>query len=146
MMVNYSQVLILENLAVKGFKMKSSRIMDYPHVSLALRSLGEFHAYSFIIRIADPISFDKLKQIPNPIFFDTSSQNVENDEYIKHMCSLIGKVFNVLLIFESYIEKRVLLPRRKFGISGNNLVKIELIKTMVISSLSQQFLNQMFQF
>ncbi|XP_014487869.1 PREDICTED: uncharacterized protein LOC106751483 [Dinoponera quadriceps] len=83
------EILILENLMVKGFTMKSLRIMDYPHVSLALRCLGEFHAYSFITRAADPISFNKLKEMKEPLF--SRILNYERDEYIINVCNIIGK-------------------------------------------------------
>ncbi|XP_011143872.1 uncharacterized protein LOC105185799 isoform X4 [Harpegnathos saltator] len=83
------EVLVLENLMLKGFTMKSSRIMDYPHVSLTLRSLGEFHAYSFITRVADPINFNKLKQMKEPLFYHILKYN--NDEYINYLCTTVGK-------------------------------------------------------
>ncbi|XP_020280808.1 uncharacterized protein LOC109853286 [Pseudomyrmex gracilis] len=55
------QLLIFENLQCKGFVMTKSRILDYQHMSLALRCLGEFHAYSFLTRASNPIGFEKLK-------------------------------------------------------------------------------------
>lgn len=41
--------------------------MDYPHMSLVLRYLGEFHAYSFLIRASNPTEFEKLK-LKEPIY------------------------------------------------------------------------------
>ncbi|XP_032682297.1 uncharacterized protein LOC116849347 isoform X2 [Odontomachus brunneus] len=113
-------VLILGNLTLEGFTMKSSRIMDYPHVSLALRYLGEFHAYSFITRVADPISFDKLKQMEEPLFCRKS--NFENDEYIHHICSIVGKV--LLDEEKHYIERYQqftdnFIPNLKDVVNGN---------------------------
>lgn len=55
------EILILENLNPKGYVMKSAIQLDYPHASLALKKLGEFHSYSFLTRVADPTSFEKLK-------------------------------------------------------------------------------------
>ncbi|XP_020280711.1 uncharacterized protein LOC109853230 [Pseudomyrmex gracilis] len=55
------ELLIFGNLQPEGYVMTKSRILDYPHMSLALRCLGEFHAYSFLTRVSNPIGFEKLK-------------------------------------------------------------------------------------
>lgn len=55
------QILILENLNLKGYVMKSAIQLDYSHASLALQKLGEFHSYSFLTRVTNPTSFEKLK-------------------------------------------------------------------------------------
>lgn len=61
---------MLENLTPQGFVMAKSKIMDYPHLSLALRCLGEFHACSFITRSVNPTSFDKLRRMKEPLFYE----------------------------------------------------------------------------
>jgi len=59
---------MLEDLTPQGFVMAKSKILDYPHLSLAIQSLGEFHAYSFITRAANPTSFEKLRRIQEIAF------------------------------------------------------------------------------
>ncbi|XP_026830633.1 uncharacterized protein LOC105274771 [Ooceraea biroi] len=58
---------MLEDLSLQGFVMKGSKILDYPHVSLALRCLGELHAYSFVIRAANPEMFEKFQRMQEPL-------------------------------------------------------------------------------
>lgn len=88
---------MLENLAPQGFVMAKSKILDYPHLSLALRCLGEFHAYSFITRVANPTSFEKLKMEEHLFTERLADNNDDNkDEDVSKM--LIGLVFKVLHI------------------------------------------------
>ncbi|RLU14993.1 hypothetical protein DMN91_012880 [Ooceraea biroi] len=62
-----TKILMLEDLSLQGFVMKGSKILDYPHVSLALRCLGELHAYSFVIRAANPEMFEKFQRMQEPL-------------------------------------------------------------------------------
>ncbi|XP_066602468.1 uncharacterized protein [Prorops nasuta] len=66
---NGNEVLILEDLSRKGYVMKSSKTLDYDHVSLAIQHLGRFHAYSFATRAKNPAAFEELKAMEEPIFF-----------------------------------------------------------------------------
>lgn len=81
------EVLMLENLTQQGFVMKNSKILDYSHAVLALRCLGEFHAYSFITRLMNPTDFDKLKQIKEPIF----QQSYKDTDEVKNLGKIIIK-------------------------------------------------------
>lgn len=77
--------------------MAKSKVMDYPHLSLALRCLGEFHACSFITRYANPTSFEKLKRMEEPAFH--SSVNSENEDMFKSIQKgLTDVVLKVFLI------------------------------------------------
>lgn len=83
--------------------MAKSKIMDYPHVSLALRCLGEFHAYSFITRYADPTSFERLKEIEEPVFCQEkawfSEQPPADSDAISVQKGLIDIVLKVCIYF-----------------------------------------------
>ncbi|KAL0111330.1 hypothetical protein PUN28_012906 [Cardiocondyla obscurior] len=76
---------MLENLSPDGFVMAKSKIMDYPHLNLTLRCLGELHAYSFITRVANPTGFEKLKQMDDPIFSEQPTQTSESTEKISKL-------------------------------------------------------------
>lgn len=80
---------MLENLTQQGFVMKNSKILDYSHAILALRCLGEFHAYSFITRLANPTDFDKLKQMKEPVFFQ---QPHDDRSIVKNLNNIVIKV------------------------------------------------------
>ena len=80
---------MFENLTQQGFVMKNSKILDYSHAILAVQYLGEFHAYSFITRFANPTDFDKLKQMKEPIFFYESH---DDGGIIKNLNSIVMKV------------------------------------------------------
>ena len=88
---------MLENLSPQGFVMAKSKILDYPHLSLALRCLGEFHAYSFITRVANPTSFEKLK-MEEHMFNKRFAGNTNNTE--KYLKMVIELVFKVLWHFD----------------------------------------------
>jgi len=91
---------MLEDLSHQNFVMKSSKILDYPHLSLTLRCLGELHAYSFIIRVVNPKSFDKFKQMKEPIFDENLYKN--NPRSQKFAIVAI-KVLFILYFLESII-------------------------------------------
>ncbi|KYM98291.1 PREDICTED: uncharacterized protein LOC108777664 [Cyphomyrmex costatus] len=98
------EILMLEDLTPQGFVMATSKILDYPHLSLALRCLGEFHAYSFITRVADPISFEKLK-MKEHLFTQKLYDNSEDKQ--KNMLKvLIDVIFQALANEDKhYIER-----------------------------------------
>jgi len=85
---------MLENLAPQGFVMAKSKILDYPHLSLALRCLGEFHAYSFITRVTNPTNFEKLK-MKEHLFNKRLVDNIDDKEkdLSKMLVELVFKVF-----------------------------------------------------
>lgn len=94
----------MEDLTRKGFTMKDSKLMDYLHVSLAIKRLGVFHAYSFILRIADPMSFEKMKDLEDPMF-ERKYRNNPNILVKKETVDIVAKVirnslFNHLIIPE----------------------------------------------
>ncbi|XP_011702312.1 PREDICTED: uncharacterized protein LOC105458579 [Wasmannia auropunctata] len=97
------EILLLENLTPQGFVMAKSKIMDYPHLSLAMRCLGEFHAYSFITRAANPASFEKLQRIEEPLFNEQSDRN-ENDESM--MKTVIETIFKILANEDKHYSER----------------------------------------
>ncbi|KYQ59526.1 hypothetical protein ALC60_01511 [Trachymyrmex zeteki] len=99
------EILMLENLAPQGFVMAKSKILDYPHLSLALRCLGEFHAYSFITRVANPTSFEKLKMEEHLFTERLADNNDDNkDEDVSKM--LIGLVFKALANEDKHYSER----------------------------------------
>ncbi|KMQ92214.1 splicing factor 4 [Lasius niger] len=65
----------------KEYKLKEDNI--------ALRCLGEFHAYSFITRLANPTDFDKLKQMKEPVFFQ---QPHDDRSIVKNLNNIVIKV------------------------------------------------------
>jgi hypothetical protein len=81
---------MLEYLTPQGFVMAKSKILDYPHISLALRCLGEFHAYSFITRAANPTSFEKLRRMEEPLFIREETTE-ENLSYLKTLTDIVLK-------------------------------------------------------
>lgn len=83
------EVLLLENLTQQGFVMKNSKILDYSHATLALQCLGEFHAYSFITRLANPTDFNKLKQMEEPVFFPQSHN--DDGDIVKNLSNIVIK-------------------------------------------------------
>jgi len=82
---------MLEDLSYQKFVMKNSKILDYPHLSLILRCLGELHAYSFIMRIANPKSFEKFKQMKEPLFNEKLYK--ENSSLPQQLANVAIKVF-----------------------------------------------------
>lgn len=91
---------MLENLATQGFVMAKSKILDYPHLSLAMRCLGEFHAYSFITRSANPTSFEKLKRIKEHLFGREPIDNDNKHNVFETLVEVIKKVLHISLIFK----------------------------------------------
>jgi hypothetical protein len=83
--------------------------MDYPHASLVIKCLGEFHAYSFITRAANPAGFEKLRQMKDPIFRrpDENSEappemdRIKMEHITKIIMEAIFKVLNILLVFKN---------------------------------------------
>ncbi len=54
-------VAIMENLKAQGYDhAPGAHILDYPHLSLMMKKLGEFHAYSYHIKEKDPLRFSCL--------------------------------------------------------------------------------------
>ncbi|KYN09891.1 PREDICTED: uncharacterized protein LOC108769389 [Trachymyrmex cornetzi] len=102
------EILILENLAPQGFVMAKSKILDYPHLRLALRYLGEFHAYSFITRVANPTSFEKLK-MKEHMFSQQLADNNSDDkkkDIEKYSKLLIELVFKALANENKHYSER----------------------------------------
>ncbi|XP_071637686.1 uncharacterized protein [Temnothorax longispinosus] len=89
------QFLMLENLTPQGFMMAKSKIMDYPHLSLALRCLGELHAYSFITRSANPMGFEKLKRMQEPLFSQEFAEKKADKDNIGNIVT--QRLTNVIL-------------------------------------------------
>lgn len=85
--------------------MKNSRLMDYPHAALTIRRLGELHAYSFALRAADPASFDRLKQMEEPMF--PRQDSVREARIPQEKVDLVAKVTRP---FSSFHRRRI--PRR----------------------------------
>jgi hypothetical protein len=80
---------MLEDLSHQNFVMKSSKILDYPHLSLTLRCLSELHAYSFIVRVVNPKSFEKFKRMKEPLF----NENFYKDNPLsQHIADIAIKV------------------------------------------------------
>jgi len=90
---------MLEDLTPQGFVMAKSKILDYPHLSLAIQSLGEFHAYSFITRAANPTNFEKLRRIEEIAF---SQQSLDKNSIINSikMPNIVLKVLCISLILK----------------------------------------------
>lgn len=95
--------------------MAKSKIMDYPHLRLVIRCLGEFHAYSFIIRAANPMSFEKLKRMEEHVFLQSAdnSDGAETDDSDNNKLKNTGKelvdiVFKVLYISLILKDRRLL--------------------------------------
>ncbi|XP_020280807.1 uncharacterized protein LOC109853285 [Pseudomyrmex gracilis] len=87
------EILILEDLTSEGFVLKGSTLMDYPHLSLALRCLGEFHAYSLITRAENPTAFEQLKMEEH--FCKKDEPYLYNEQIISYfeiLCDIITKV------------------------------------------------------
>ncbi|XP_012054241.1 PREDICTED: uncharacterized protein LOC105617285 [Atta cephalotes] len=98
------EILMLENLAPQGFVMAKSKILDYPHLSLALRCLGEFHAYSFITRVTNPTNFEKLK-MKEHLFNKRLVDNIDDKE--KDLSKmLIELVFKALANEDKHYSER----------------------------------------
>lgn len=95
---------MLENLACQGFVMAKSKIMDYPHLSLTFRCLGEFHACSFITRFANPTSFEKLKRMEEPAFPRQTNDFPENEfkELLKGITDIVLQVLRISLIGDKH--------------------------------------------
>ncbi|KYM98290.1 hypothetical protein ALC62_10993 [Cyphomyrmex costatus] len=98
------EILMIEDLTPQGFLTAKLKIFDYPHLSLALRCLGEFHAYSFITRVANPTSFEELK-MKEHLFTQKSYDNIEDEQ--KDMSKvLIDIIFQALANEDKhYIER-----------------------------------------
>lgn len=103
---------MLENLATQGFVMAKSKILDYPHLSLAMRCLGEFHAYSFITRSMNPTSFEKLKRIKEHLFGQKPANDNNNDVF-KTLTEIVKKVLRISLIFKD-IHKMAYIKFKAF--------------------------------
>ncbi|XP_036146114.1 uncharacterized protein LOC105840589 [Monomorium pharaonis] len=90
------EILLLENLTPQGFVMSKSKIMDYPHLKLVMRCLGEFHAYSFITQAANPTGFEKMRQMKEHVFreVENSSEQLEAKERMENMSKTL---FDVVL-------------------------------------------------
>ncbi|XP_025985839.1 uncharacterized protein LOC105200846 [Solenopsis invicta] len=105
------EILMFESLTPQGFVMSETKIMDYPHASLAIKCLGEFHAYSFITRAANPAGFEKLRQMKDPIF-QQPDENGEptsklNRDKMEHKTKIfVEAIFKVLANEDKhYIER-----------------------------------------
>ncbi|XP_011641211.1 uncharacterized protein LOC105429745 [Pogonomyrmex barbatus] len=99
------EMLMLENLAPQGFVMAKSKIMDYPHASLALRCLGEFHACSFITRSADPTSFEKLRRMKEHVFLKETNAN-EISNAVTSIRHIVVNVIKALAIEDKHYSER----------------------------------------
>ncbi|KAG7196968.1 hypothetical protein KM043_000233 [Ampulex compressa] len=86
------EFLLLEDLSMKGYTMKDSKMMDYPHLSLALKSLAQFHAYSFAIRAQRPKDFAELSQIKEPLFCPSLEFEARDSPRLKMLCSVITEI------------------------------------------------------
>lgn len=78
----------MEDLNFKGFTMKESKLLDYPHASMAVRYLGKFHACSFGLRDKKPEEFGILKKIEEPLF-------VEPEHFSDHFDALLDILLEV---------------------------------------------------
>ncbi|XKL64700.1 hypothetical protein PGB90_004786 [Kerria lacca] len=64
----YQAVIVFENLQAGGYMPAAKKsFLDYAHLSLALRKLGEWHAYSFKARKEDPNRFSIITNCMNDI-------------------------------------------------------------------------------
>lgn len=89
------ETLILEDLKCEGFTMNSSKMLDYEHLSLTIRCLGQFHAYSFVGRMKHPELFEKLKCLTEPLFHSSANGafNIDQGKYIntKALCDVVAE-------------------------------------------------------
>ncbi|KAK7580039.1 hypothetical protein V9T40_000668 [Parthenolecanium corni] len=75
-------IILLENLRYSSYQNAPCKsFLDYAHLSLMVRSLGKFHAFSYLAKQLDPVHFHAYALSLNPIH-----------------APLIGKFMNVLKI------------------------------------------------
>ncbi|KAK7580038.1 hypothetical protein V9T40_000667 [Parthenolecanium corni] len=61
-------VILLENLRDSGYQNAPCKsFLDYAHLSLMVRSLGKFHAFSYLAKELDPLRFQAYALSLNPI-------------------------------------------------------------------------------
>ncbi|KAF6208329.1 hypothetical protein GE061_016783 [Apolygus lucorum] len=68
-----SDIIVLEDLRPKGYKVHSEVWLDYQHVSLTMKKLGQFHGLSYKVKKRSPDQFRELStslRIRNPLTMD----------------------------------------------------------------------------
>lgn len=102
--------IMLENLNESGYKLSPSKLfLDLQHLELALKKLGQFHAYSYRMKTEHSRTFfslvDQLKETHNTctketpknyftILNDTYMQHLENDIRYKYKVPVIRRILN----------------------------------------------------
>lgn len=99
------ETLILEDLSRAGFRMKDTKLLDYPHALLAVRHLGRFHGYSFALRDKKPAEFEILRKVEEPFF-------PEVEKFSKQLEALMDVALKAIENEdEHYIERVKLLKK-----------------------------------
>lgn len=57
-------LIVLEDMRPKGFRVANDILLDYDHVVLTMRKLGEFHGQSYKIKKTSP---DEMKEMTEPL-------------------------------------------------------------------------------
>lgn len=89
----FSECLYLEDLTKRNFEMVSLREkpLNFDHVSLMMKALGEFHALSFALKDQQPIKFKELSNsIPEQFWTMIESK------FNKHFENMLRRLINIL--------------------------------------------------
>ncbi|KAF5302539.1 hypothetical protein FQR65_LT00911 [Abscondita terminalis] len=64
------EIIVLQNMNLRGYRtLNQNQAVDYEHASLAMKTLGKYHALSFALREQKPELFKKLGNNTKEIFF-----------------------------------------------------------------------------
>ncbi|KAK9498836.1 hypothetical protein O3M35_003392 [Rhynocoris fuscipes] len=126
--VKDGETLVFENVSLDGYRVTKEKVfIDYNHIALAMKKLGEFHGLSYLAKKQNMNEFYKLAE---QLIETKFTRDVENGEYVVVPCAkrgiqpLIDKnievelLNNVLKKFENNVEmaKIILKPEEPFSV------------------------------
>lgn len=88
-----SECLILEDLMKRNFELRSLRQseLSFDHVSLMMKALGEFHAFSFAMKDQHPKKFKELSEAIPEQFWTLIEAKFKN-----HFGHMVDRLTNIL--------------------------------------------------
>ncbi|GBP79724.1 hypothetical protein EVAR_49423_1 [Eumeta japonica] len=90
----HKEVILLEDMLERGFVMRDkTKAMDYEHADLVVRNLAKLHAFSYVLKIREPVKFETFKDRFSDIVFSEDFLNESNfKDYFSESFSTSVKV------------------------------------------------------
>ncbi|XP_041983104.1 uncharacterized protein LOC121736113 [Aricia agestis] len=92
------EVIVMENMCVKGYQPYLDRFLDLPHIVVAIKQLARFHALSMALEDKHKKLYDKIKEICVPL------SEKSNKRYMDIMIDRLKKA-KVKFVNTSYVPQ-----------------------------------------